>query len=246
MNQSQSRLRFRRGSGATPRSPRWSSCRPAAARLSAAALVAAGALGSASPASAAFIFNGSLTADDGVQFFSFTLASPSLVHVSTSSFAAGGLLPVVSYWDGSGLFGGAQVGGGGGLPGDVVYDIDLTGSLPGNYWLALSQNPNGTSLDLPGGIPTDAIFDYAGQGNFTGGLYCSGPYSGGFFIAGTLDCEQRAGNWALGIDGTGVTEAGVYPQSVPTPATALLTLAGLAGLAGHRRRPWAREPSVPA
>jgi len=224
-----------------PFRPRWWPALRLAAPLAAACLLGI----VAQPVAAVFLFQGFLAEDDGVQFFRFELTTPSQVSFSTSSFAAGGLLPVLSFWDGSGVFGGALVGGGGGPPDDVYFNIDLTGASPGNYWLALSQYPNVTSDDLPGGLPTTSIFSYAGQGNFTGGLYCSGPYSGGFFIPGVLDCEQRTGNWALSIDGPGVSAAGLYPQNAPVPATALLILAGLGALAGHRRRPEIRERPGP-
>lgn len=217
-----------------PFRPRWRLARPRLASLAATCV-----LGIAQPVAAGFLFQGSLSEDDRVQFFRFELASPSQVSLTTTSFAAGGLLPILSFWNGSGLFGGAQVGGGGGPPGDVQFDIDLTGASPGNYWLALSQNPNETSLDLPGGLPTTSIFNHAGEGNFTGGLYCSGPYSGGFFIPGAIDCEQRTGHWALSIEGTGVSAASLYPQDVPVPATPPLILAGLGALA-TRRRPGTR------
>lgn len=205
--------------------------------------LAFGLLG-AQPATANFVFSGNLAADDSVQFFTFTLSTPSHVIIGTSSFTGGGFLPAVALWDSAGLSGGGQLGGNGGAPGEVYWDIDLSSNSAGAYWLALSEFPNvagDNDLVFSGGVPGTAIFQYDGQGNYTGLVstgYCSADRTDGFYMAGAADCVQRSNAWGLSIDGQGVTSAGLFPQvSVPAPATLALTLAGLAGfIPGARRR----------
>lgn len=199
-----------------------------------------------SQAALATSFGGHFTQDEDVQFFSFTLGSPGHVTLSTASYTSGGFLPFVYLWDSTGMsLGGYEPGYTAGSIGDVNWDVDLSyPSAVGSYYVALSVGTNRpTVADLPAGTPTASIFQYFGQGNFTGLVattgWCTTDHTDGFYAPGSTDCVKRNDAWALDI--TGAASASLYPAApvggVPEPASLALALAGLAGFAPATRRP---------
>ena len=206
-------------------------------------------LGTQSATAGLFNFSGNFSQDDSVQFFTFTLTSPSMVEIDTTSYALGGFIPVLSLWNSAGVYMSSQAGASSGS--DVLRTVDLTYTTPdptGIYYLALTENPNiPTGFDLPGGIPNASAFVNNGLGNYTGlgaTNNCSPDLSGGFYQvdpnpASITGCLQRTNAWSLTISGAGVSNAGLYPatpSTAPEPAALMLTLVGLAGMAGFTRR----------
>ena len=211
-------------------------------------------LGTQSATAGSFNFSGNLSQDDSVQFFSFTLSSPSIIQIDTTSYVGGGFTPVLSLWDSTGLSFGSVAGN----ASDALWTVDLSYSTPnpiGVYYLGLSENPNvagGQNISfLPGGIPNTSIFSMNGLGDYTGLAVtgnCFSDQSGGFYQtdpnpASTTGCLQRTSAFSLNISGTGINAASLYPApalppstSVPEPAVLALTLAGLTGMAGFTRR----------
>ena len=199
-----------------------------------------------------FDFSGNLSQDDSVQFFSFTLTSPSMVEIDTTSYALGGFTPLLTLWNSAGTnFGATPIIS----SGDAIWSVNLNYSTPdptGVYYLALSENPNfyasGQDLTfLTGGIPDTSYFQYDTQGNFTrfaANSICNSDQSGGFYqvdpnSASITGCLQRTNAWSLTISGAGVSNADLYPatpSTAPEPAALMLTLVGLAGMAGFTRR----------
>lgn len=187
-------------------------------------------------------FSGMFTQDDDYQFFTFTIASPAVVTLQTSSYAAGGFVPYLHVWDSTGL----DLGGAEPTNNDASYAVDLSApGTAGTYYVGLTVANNKATGDFPGGssTPTPAVFDHDGLGNFTGDFangYGCGP--GPFW---TSSCDQRLGNWALEIieaDSASLWPADL-PNPAPEPATLALGLAGAAAFAPHIRR---RRPSASA
>jgi len=183
---------------------------------------------------AVFSFNGSFTADDNVQFLSFTQSSLSPVSLQTSSYAAGGFDPIVAVFDATGLLIG-QNDDGDGVPSDPstgeALDSLLTLSplAPGQYLVSLTEFDN-----FPLGPTLADGFVESGLGNFTADLFqCGAPN----FC--DVTGSARTNQWALTISGEAVTAA----ATVSEPSTMALFIVGLAcfgtviGARISRRRP---------
>ena len=158
---------------------------------------------------------------------------------------------MLSLWNAAGT----SFGSVSGSSSDALWAVDFSYSAPdptGVYYLAVSENPNAAGgVDLPflaGGIPDTSIFSKNGLGNYTGLIAtgtCYSDHTDGFYQADSdpgsiTGCVQRTNVWRLNISGTGVSSAGLYPATsttAPEPAALMLTLAGLAGMAGFSRRP---------
>jgi PEP-CTERM motif len=165
--------------------------------------------------------------DNDLWSTSFDLVQGDTLTVTTSSYALGGFAPVLTLFqdDADGLLQTAQ-GNGGCEPEGFCWDatLKLEDVNAGRYTLVLSQDGN------------DASGPYFADGFSKSGYeyhdYTSvfNPELGTRFIQ--VDRAQRTGYYALEIS------APLSP-AVPEPATTLMLLAGLAGLAllGRRTRP---------
>lgn len=195
------------------------------------------ALGLAMPAAAASLsYVGTLTRDDDIASFAFSLASPATVTIKTLSYAggtqadgnvvaAGGFDPILALFNGAGtLINFVDDGSGVSDPNtknpfDALLETDLAA---GSYTVTLMQYNN-----FANGPNLSDGFEKAGQSTFTEVFGCGG----------TMFCDsegnQRNGDWALDI--LNVNTA----TPVPLPAALPLFAFGLAavGFAARRCRP---------
>lgn len=183
-------------------------------------LTTAVALGVAAPSFAAsYSYTGTFTGDSNISLVSFTVAEASAVSAVSTSYATGGLDPILSIFDSNGALL-AFNDDDDSLPSDsrgVTYDAYVSLDLaPGNYWVALSQYDSFFDSSL------SEFIALSNRGNFTAN-WCDADS----FCDDTG--SSRTGDWAytLNIDP-------VAP--VPLPAAAPLALAGLGALAMLRRR----------
>lgn len=156
-------------------------------------------------------YSGTFAADNTVFTTSFASASNQIYNFSTSSFAAGGFTPVLTLFSATGgnpiAF--AETG---------VSDVSFSSQLaPGNYILALSEDPNVFTTNYAAGTL------FASNPTITGDL-CG--VSGGTFL-NLIDCSQHTGNYAFAISSTAVT---------PEPSTWLLVMPAVALLFVSRYR----------
>ncbi len=188
--------------------------------------------GSAPSASAATLsYTGSLTQDDQVVLFPFTVTDPSDATFRTLSYGGGtdangnpvspgGFDPVLSLFDGLGnLLTFVDDGSEPDINADpltgLALDSFFTWSLtPGNYTLSLSQSNNypGLTLSNP--------FSRQGEGNFTATYGCG---AGMFF---DFDCNIRTSAYAI--------EVLNVAAMVPSPPAGYLFLTGLLALCRFR------------
>ena len=202
------------------------------------AAIAAACMLCASVSSAGdFHFTGSLTTDDQLEQFMFSLSSPGTVTAITYGYAggtnvasqvipAGGFDPWLAIFDSSGnLLASVDNGTCGQVGTDpstgACFDSFISQSFAsGTYTLILSESDN---------QPVDTTladgYTRTGQGNFTGGEF--GCSNGSFCDA---NGDNRTANFAVDILAGGDGGGGV-----PEPATIVLGAAGLAGIIGLRR-----------
>jgi len=188
---------------------------------------------------ASLTYTGSLSSDDQIQLYAWTLPSSSQVILSTDSYGggmsngvttpAGGFVPVLSVFNsmgnlvvsdgGDGICQGSMISDSGtGMCDDAFIETSLTA---GSYTVALSE-----FFNVPVGPNISDGFLMQGQGNFTGATCGT---AGAFYETDVAPCVQRTGNFEVTLS-----------TAVPEPAA--LCLAGLPLLLfGVARK---RKPSI--
>jgi len=191
------------------------------------AISAAAFLVSSASASTILNFAGTFTADDQEQIFQFTVSNPlSTVSVFTTSFAAGGFIPVLSLFS-------SQTGAFETLDSGFADNSDAIiqdwPTVPNAlYTVVLTEYDN-----LPAGLNISDGFTEQGNGNFTSNYGPPGPFREPFG-------SQLTGDWA-------VTFTSLDPTLtvVPEPGAGLLAGAGvLLLLFLLRRRRTAVQPTT--
>lgn len=188
----------------------------------------------ASLASAAdFSFQGTLTRDDEVQLFTFSVDSTSTVTLRTWSYAGGvnaagttiargGFDPILALFNNSGALINQNDDGLSNVPADSVtgenFDTYLRSTLnPGTYTVSVMQYDNfaiGTNLSEG--------FQYSNSNpTFTSAFLCSN----GRFC--DVDASNRTGAWAFDILGVDSASVPNPPSGVPEPTTVSMMVAGL-------------------
>lgn len=162
-------------------------------------------------------YSGSLSGDDQVQEYTWTLTQNAQVLLETDSYGggvsngvttpSGGFVPVISLFTSTGTLLGSDGGDGmcfgsmdrdgkTGMCDDAYLATDLKA---GSYIVALSE-----FFNVPVGPNLSDGFLMQGQGNFTGSTCGT---SGAFYETDVAPCVQRTGNFSLTL------------SSVPEPAT---------------------------
>lgn len=212
-------------------------------RLFAIKALGLGVLAASLASAANFSFQGTLTRDDEVQLFTFSVGSTSAVTLRTWSYAGGvnaagttiargGFDPILALFNSSGVLIDQNDDGGAAVPADSVtgenFDTFLQSSLsPGTYTVSVMQYDN-----FANGPNLSDGFGDTGNPTFTSAFGCSN----GRFC--DVDASNRTGAWAFDI--LGVDTASVPPppiSGVPEPATVSMMIAGLGlvALFGKRR-----------
>lgn len=156
--------------------------------------------------------SGVFTADNSTYELTFGTTSPTNYTFSTTSYATGGFVPVLTLFNDTT---GAEIANDGTGLGDVSISEFLTS---GTYDLFLTEFPNVAVGDLSAG------FLLAGYPTATGDA-CS--ITGGMFRDVLGNCAQRSDSYTLSENATAVT---------PEPSTWLLVLPPAAYLFATRRR----------
>lgn len=158
-----------------------------------------------------FPVSGSFTADNDTYSYSFSPTSTQIFSFSTSSYAMGGFVPVLTLFN---VTTGAPIDN----AGTGTSDVFLTDTLgPGSYELFLTEFPNVANGNLVDG------FLFAGSPTITGDLCGVG---GGTFYDSTT-CTQRTSSYALTASSSAVT---------PEPPSLWLVLAPAMLLFAFSRR----------
>jgi hypothetical protein len=199
----------------------------------------------ASLASAAnFSFQGTLTRDDEVQLFTFSVGSPSTVTLRTWSYAGGvnaagttisrgGFDPILALFNSSGVLITTNDDGNFNVPADPVtgenFDTYLQSSLgAGTYTVSVMQYDNfANEPNLSDG------FLNTGNPTFTSIFGCSN----GRFC--DVDGVNRTGAWAFDVLGVASASVPTPPSGVPEPATVSMMIAGLGIVAFFGKRRYA-------
>lgn len=194
-------------------------------------------------------FTGSLNHDDDEAMFSFTIGSQETVTLRTWSYAGGinaagvfvaggGFDPVLTVFDNSGNWQGANNDGTGIVATDSAtgnaFDSFLSVNLPaGHYNLVLTESDN-TAI---GSFFSDG-FTQSGQGNFTCPEYLG--VDGAFCDATPA---FRTGSYAVDI----LFADSVAPPGTPEPGTggAVLVLGAIIGILKHHRDRQRRQEQEP-
>ena len=186
-------------------------------------------LGNHKAVAVTFNTSGTFTADNSFYTYSFTTTATQNYSFSTTSYGAGGFVPVLTLFSGSGKIIGSD-GGDGACSGSAVKDAgtkmcddaSLSQMLAaGSYQLYLTEFPNVAIGDLADG------FLFSTSPTATGDI--CGVDGGKFLQTDTASCVQRTGSYNLSVNST---------SPVPEPATWALVLPAMAALflVDHRRR----------
>jgi len=210
------------------------------------ARLAMGMILSIAVAHASNTFSGIFSADDDQAAFLFSLNSPAVVTIVTSSYAAGGFAPVLS------VFGPPAFGPGdpsligtnsGGQPCgvrsvnpttgvcldallgfDSVLNSNQLGTLSaGSYLVILTQQAN-----TPNGPDLASGFAFDGQPNFT----AIPGVNDGPFVDPTNPNITDTGNWSVTFENVD----SVDPLSAPEPSSLVLLAGGLAVMLRQARK----------
>ncbi len=162
--------------------------------------------------------SGTFTADNTVISDPLTLTSAQNYTFTTTSFASGGIVPVLTLFNtvtGNVVdFSGSNTG---------FSDVALTDTLSaGNYVLDLTEFPNVAIGNLAAG------FLFASNPSITGSD-CGVP--GGMFY-NDITCAQTTANYSVTVTNAATNAAAVTPE----PSTLLLVLPPALALLGRRRR----------
>ena len=154
-------------------------------------------------------YSGKFSADDTVVTIPFSTSFSQIYKLSTTSFANGGFVPVLTLFSAAG---GDPLAFAETDNSDVSID-QLLG--PGSYLLALTEDPNVFTTTFAAGTL------FAGMPNATGDT-CS--VAGGKFLDVFDGCTQRTSKYAVTVSSTAATPE---PASwlLVMPATALLFVA---------------------
>ena len=186
-----------------------------------------GSLALSGAAASATTLNGSFTTDDQSFTYTWNLAQATTVTAATTSYAAGGFVPVLSLFNATtGAFiavdggdamctNGRMKDGATGLCNDAFLNTAVSA---GSYKVVLTEFDN-----FPNGNLSDG-FSETGNGNFTSAV-CS--TSGPFWETDLAPCVQRTGNYSLNLT--------TASTATPEPATVWLMLPVLA-IAAYRFR----------
>jgi len=163
-------------------------------------------------------FTGTFGADDDKQVFLYSIPNAGSVTVSTTSFATGGFIPILSLFDAGGNF----------LFLDSGYANNTDASLnfpaaPGAvYTIVLTEYDN-----FPNGLQLSQGFAEDGNGNFTTGLSgFPGPFRDPL---GT----QLTGDWAVTFASA---DPGLQATAVPEPGAVFLAGGGMLLLFLRKKR----------
>lgn len=189
---------------------------------------------------ASFSFTGSLTADDSVQLFSFTLADTDDITLRTYSYAGGingagtiiprgGFDPVLTLFNSTGTRINENDDGYSNVPADAVtgqhFDSYIFSTLAaGTYTVSITQFDsfaNGSNLS--------SGFSKTGISNFTGSEF--GCLNGSFC---DVTGNNRNSNWAFDVQG--VTSANAI--NTPEPGMTALLGIGMSLIVVGRRKGW--------
>lgn len=163
-----------------------------------------------------FSTSGTFTTDDQVYEYDFSSTTAQNYSFTTTSYASGGFVPVLTLFSGAGDPIDTSTEG----PGPTT-DASLMDTLnPGSYILTLTEFPNTAVGTFSQG------FLFAGDPTITGDT-CSMPGTS-FVDTTTTACMQRTGNYALDVTSTS--------SPTPEPSSWLLVLPGAAVLALSSRR----------
>jgi hypothetical protein len=177
--------------------------------------------------------SGVLGQDDSIQVFTFSVQNDAAVSVRTTSFAAGGFVPILALFGPGTFFAPIGVGNDCGNFGTdaatgFCNDTELQwNALAGQqYFIALTEYDNyAIGPTLADG------FTRQGMGNFTAELPFNNPVPGGSFLYPDSGA-QRTNAWAVTFASTDPT---LVAAAVPEPSSGVLLLAGAFLLARLRK-----------
>ena len=167
-------------------------------------------------------YSGMFAADNSIFSVAFSTATTQSYAFTTTSFASGGFVPVLTLFNASG---GTPLA----FAETDFSDVTLSQLLgPGSYILFLTESPNVFTSTLSAGTL------FSGSPTITGDL-CG--VSGGTFLNVVSNCSQRSSTYSLSVTNTAAT---------PEPSTILLLLPPAVLLVVSQRRRQTAQRMVPS